>query len=176
MNESCESEEECVQEDDNEDFAEGEGDFEVEEDDEAQDEEVDELESMEEESGPVVEVVAASSTPVSLDEPSVNQADQQRRPLERFYTPQPQRTMVEGPRRSLASIGGPPTRLVRMPETPVGASRRVPATPGSLGPPSRKFVPPVDDDDEDEEEVDQAPSTPVKREVNAALLAEVSHD
>lgn len=84
--------------------------------------------------------------------------------------------MAAGPRRSLASIGGPPTRLARLPETPAGPSSRMPATPGSLGPPSRKFVPPADDDEEGEdEEVDQAPSTPVKREVNPALLAEVSH-
>ena len=56
--------------------------------------------------------------------------------------------MAGGPRRSLASIGGPPTRLARLPETPAGPSSRMPATPGSLGPPSRKFVPPVDDDED----------------------------
>ena len=83
--------------------------------------------------------------------------------------------MAAGPRRSLASIGGPPTRLARLPETPAGPSSRMPATPGSLGPPSRKFVPPVDDEEVEDEEVDQAPCTPVKREVNPALLAEVSH-
>ena len=82
--------------------------------------------------------------------------------------------MAAGPRRSLASIGGPPTRLARLPETPAGPSSRMPATPGSLGPPSRKFVPPVDDEEVEDEEVDQAPCTPVKREVNPALLAEVS--
>ena len=83
--------------------------------------------------------------------------------------------MDAGPRRSLASIGGPPTRLARLPETPAGPSSRMPATPGSLGPPSRKFVPPVDDEDDEGEEVDQAPCTPVKRDVNPALLAEVTH-
>jgi hypothetical protein len=83
--------------------------------------------------------------------------------------------MAAGPRRSLASIGGPPTRLARLPETPAGPSSRMPATPGSLGPPSRKFVPPVDDEEVEDEEVDQAPCTPVKREVNPALLAEVSY-
>jgi len=82
--------------------------------------------------------------------------------------------MAGGPRRSLASIGGPPTRLARLPETPAGPSSRMPATPGSLGPPSRKFVPPVDDEEVEDEGVDQAPCTPVKREVNPALLAEVS--
>jgi hypothetical protein len=82
--------------------------------------------------------------------------------------------MAAGPRRSLASIGGPPTRLARLPETPAGPSVRMPATPGSLGPPSRKFVPAVDDEEVGDEEVDQAPCTPVKREVNPALLAEVS--
>jgi hypothetical protein len=69
---------------------------------------------------------------------------------------------------------GPPTRLVRMPETPAGASRRMPGTPGSLGPPSRKVVQPIDDDEDEEEELDLAPSTPVKREINPALVAEVS--
>lgn len=83
--------------------------------------------------------------------------------------------MAAGPRRSLASIGGPPTRLARLPETPAGPSSRMPATPGSLGPPSRKFVPPVDDEEVEDEEVDPAPCTPVKREVNPALLAEVSY-
>jgi len=82
--------------------------------------------------------------------------------------------MAGGPRRSLASIGGPPTRLARLPETPAGPSSRMPATPGSLGPPSRKFVPVVDDEEVEDEEIDQAPCTPVKREVNPALLAEVS--
>jgi len=82
--------------------------------------------------------------------------------------------MASGPRQSLASIGGPPTRLARLPETPAGPSSRMPATPGSLGPPSRKFVPPVDDVEVEDEEVDEAPCTPVKREVNPALLAEVS--
>lgn len=81
--------------------------------------------------------------------------------------------MGVGPRRSLASIGGPPTRLVRAPETPAGAARRIPATPGSLGPPSRKVVAPIDDEEDEDEDVDEAPSTPVKREVAPALLAEV---
>jgi hypothetical protein len=106
----------------------------------------------------------------------MSSTDSQRRPLERFYTPQPQRTMAAGPRRSLASIGGPPTRLARLPETPAGPSSRMPVTPGSLGPPSRKFVPPVDDEEIEDEEVDQAPCTPVKREVNPAILAEVSYE
>jgi hypothetical protein len=66
--------------------------------------------------------------------------------------------------------------LARLPETPAGPSSRTPATPGSLGPPSRKFVPPVDDEEVEDEEVDQAPFTPVKREVNPALLAEVSYE
>jgi hypothetical protein len=90
--------------------------------------------------------------------------------------------MAGGPRRSLASIGGPPTRLARLPETSLpqtpayaGPGRRMAGTPGSLGPPSRKFVPPVDDEEEEEEDLNQAPTTPVKREVNPSILAEVSH-
>jgi hypothetical protein len=82
-----------------------------------------------------------------------------------------------GPRRSLASIGGPAVPVARQPVTPAGPGRRMPGTPGSLGPPSRRIVAPVEDEDEDEEEakpLDRVPSTPVRREVDPALLAEVS--
>jgi hypothetical protein len=104
---------------------------------------------------------------------SGSKAHPQYRPLERFYTPQPQRTLgSNGPRQSLASFGGPATRPARMPETPVSTVRRMPGTPGTLGLPSRRIAPPVEEDaDEEEESAD--PSTPVKRD-NAALLAEVS--
>lgn len=84
--------------------------------------------------------------------------------------------MAGGPRRSLADISGPAMRSSRQPETPVGPVRRMPATPGSLGPPSRRIIAPVQDyeDEDEEEEAKPMPSTPARREVNPALLAEVS--
>lgn len=66
LNESIEEEEEYMKEEVAEESAEEEGEFEAEEEDEEVDEEADELESMDEDQCPVVEVVAAPSTPVSM--------------------------------------------------------------------------------------------------------------
>lgn len=94
------------------------------------------------------------------------------RPLHRFYTPQLQKSVITNAPRTLASIGGPAVRFQRMPETPSAGVRRVPATPGSLGAPSRRIVRPVTVHTEQDETEDH-PSTPVKREVNPAVLEEV---
>lgn len=94
------------------------------------------------------------------------------RPLNRFYTPQPQRSVITDAPRTLASIGGPAVRFQRPPETPSGAVRRIPATPGSLGAPSRRMAQPVLQEEE-EDDVSMGPSTPIKREIHTALLEEV---
>jgi hypothetical protein len=53
----------------------------------------------------------------------------------------------------------------------------MPGTPGTLGLPSRRVAAPVEEvEEEEEEKAAPVPSTPVRREVSAALLAEVSYD
>lgn len=101
-------------------------------------------------------------------------ANLQQRSLDRFYTPQPHRSVVANAPRTLSSIGGPAVRFQRMPETPSAGIRRVAPTPGSLGAPSRRITQPVVHD-ESEDEASVGPSTPVKRDVDPAVLEEVSH-
>lgn len=136
------------------------------EDDEAEDYEAEEEIGEEETEG--TPVVVRSIVPSTR-----SGADSQQRSLDRFYTPQPQRGLVTNAPRTLSSIGGPAVRFQRMPETPSAGIRRVPPTPGSLGAPSRRITQQVSQDTE-EDEASVGPSTPVKREVDPAILEEVS--
>ncbi|WWC85540.1 uncharacterized protein L201_000404 [Kwoniella dendrophila CBS 6074] len=99
---------------------------------------------------------------------------QARQPLSsQFFTPQPARNIHKLPRRSLASIGGPPVRFERLPATP-SSFRAERAPPGSMGKPSRRItlaVPKVEDEDTKVEEPiveKKGFATPVKSEAARA--------